>query len=346
MLLQTVLTLLPQPVVGDHERWDAVQRASAEVCRHIEYAYWKRTNLARIHPGDASSPSLKASKVEPGLAARSEMARVQAIHLAATLGVEAPSMSHELETLVGSKYAYVRLFASEAYLAVSYARGSGAGFIKALLAFETAMVDVAIKRQTLSPVEPDDGPAPNLTVAPERWFGLLVAGAVCSGPNLSAHLEGWQNESSHELGADAGLTNAVRLIIKGVSRPVDTLEDTVMDTTNPREVRCGAAAKILLDMPIASKALQLHGFLASALLSDGSATLQELFNHHIARCFAKSWRAHAQDRFQFYSPSISVPALLSVLDDLEGGNGTLKDVLVAASAALKHPLGSIIEEVL
>ena len=120
-----------------------------------------------------------------------------------------------------------------------------------------------------------------------------------------------------------------------------------MNTVNPATVRCGAAAKLLLGMPVVSKTLQLQGFLTSALVSDVSATRQELFNHHVARCFAASWRAHAQNRFQFYSPSTSVPALLCVLDDVEcGSGGTLKRVLVTAATALRQPLGDFMERVL
>jgi len=347
LLVEAVLSLPPEAAVEGDERWEAVQRATAEVCRVIEKAYWKKTEAeSRIQPGDASSPVLKVPKVEPGQAARSEMTRIQVMHLATTLGVGPSSVAQEVETLVGSKHVLVRWFASEARVALSYASGAGTGFIRALVAFETAMADLAGKRHSLSPLESDGGPAPNLMVAPERWFGLLVAGIVCSGPNLIVHLEKWLDESSQELGGDAALTSVVRLVIDGALRPAESLEKIIMDTANPRPVRCGAAAMLLQDMPVASRTLQLQGFLASALVSDESITRQELFNHHIARHFAVSWRAHAQNRFQFYSPSTSVPALLRALDDVEGGNGTLRRVLLAAASALRLPLGDFIEHVL
>lgn len=348
ILAEAVLTLPSQAAVEGDERWEAVLRVTVEVCRVIEKVYWKQEGAeSRIQPGDASSPALKAPKAEPGQAARSEMTRVQVLQLATTLGVAPPSLLQELESLAGSKYALVRWFASQTRLAHAYASGAGTGFIRTLLAFETAMADLSGKRQSLSPLEPDGGPAPNLTVAPERWFGLLVAGIVCSGPNLMVNLERWLNESSQELGSDAALTNTVRFVIDGASPPSEILEVTVRNTANPGAVRCGAAAKLLLDMPVASKTLQLQQFLTSALASDASVARQELFNLHVARRFTVAWRAHAENRFQFSSPGTSVPALVRVLDDVEGGSGgTLKRVLVTAATALRQPLGDFMDRVL
>lgn len=288
---------------------------------------------------------MKVSKVEPGQAARSEMTRVQVLHLAATVGTEPLAPAQELAALASSRYVLVRWFASEARLALAYAGCAGTGFIKALLDFETAMADLSAKWQSRSPLKPDEGPEPNLTVVPERWFGLLAAGIICTGPELIAHLDKWLDESSQEQGVDAALTNAVRLILDGAARPAETLYAAIMDTTNPVSMRCGAAARLLLDKQTASKTLQLQGFLASAIVSDGSFTRQELFNRHIARRFSISWRAHARNRFQFQSPRVSVPMLLRALDDVEHGSGTLRSVLAAAASATGQPLGSFMDRV-
>ena len=346
MLAEAVLTLPSEAAVEGDQRWEAVLRATVEACRVIE-SNWKQEEVeSRIQPGDASSPALKAPTPQPGQAARSEMTRVQVLLLGTTMGVVPPSLIQQLEVLADSKYALVRRFASQTRLAHAYVSGAGTGFIRALLAFETAMADLSTKRQSLSPLEPDGGPALNLTVAPERWFGLLVAGTVCSGPALFARLHIWLDESSQELGVDAALTNAVRLVINGASRPPDVLEATVMDTTNPSQIRCGAAAKLLLDMPVASKTLQLQSFLASALVSDASVACQELFNLHVARRFSEAWRSHTEHRFQFSSPRTSVPVLLRAIDDVESGNGTLRHLLLAAANALSQPLDTFMERIL
>ncbi len=101
----------------------------------------------------------------------------------------------------------------------------------------------------------------------------------------------------------------------------------------------------LLNMPVASKTLQLEAFLTSAMLSDGSFARQELFNLHAARRFASAWRAHAENRFQFFSPRTSVPELLRAVDDVGAGSGTVKRLLQAAANALGEPLGSFMEHV-
>jgi hypothetical protein len=346
LLAEAVLTLPSAAAAEGDPKWDAVQRMTVEVCRVIKKAYWEQDGAeSRIRPGDASSPILKVPKVEPGQAARTEMTRAQVILLATTLGVAPSSITNELETLACSRYLLVRWFASQARLALSYAGGAETGFIRALVDFETATADLSIRQESLNPLEPDTGPAPNLTVLPERWFGLLVAGIVCSGPNLTTHLEGWLEESRKELGDDAVLTNAVRLVLDGASRPAEFLEATVQNTAIPGTVRCGAAAKLLLSLPVATVTLQLQNFLVSAMISDASVTRQELFNLHVARRFAGSWHTHAENRFQFSSPRTSVPALLRAVDDVETGNGTLRILLQIAANALGPPLGNFMEHV-
>lgn len=347
ILAESVLMLPSEAALEGDQRWEAVQRATVAVCKVIENAHWKKAEIeTRIKPGDASSPALKATKTEPGQPARSEMTRVQALKLAASLGVAPPSLIQELEVMAGSKYVLVRWFASQASLAHAYDSGAGIGFIRKLLALETAVADLSIKRQSLSPLEPDAGASPNLTIEPERWFGLLAAGIICSGNDLFTNLDIWLDESGKELGVDAPLTNTVQLCLDGASCSAEILEETIHDTTKPASVRCGAAAKVLLTMPSASKTLQLQRFLASALVSDTSLAFQELFNLHVARCFASAWRVHAEHRFQFSSPRTSVPALLRAIDDVESGNGTLNRLLLAAADALGQPLGDFMERVL
>lgn len=344
ILVEAVLALPAEAATEGDLRWDAVQRVAFEVCTTIEKSYWKRESFeSRVKVGDASSPNLRAPKAEAGQTARNELIRAQVVYLATTLGVSSSSVADKIETLSGSKYVYVRWLASEARLALSYASGSGTGFVRALIAFETAMVDLSSSRDRL--IEPDLGPSLNLTISPERWFGLLAAGMVCSGTDLLLNLDIWLNESSQELGAETPLTNVIRLIYDEASRPPEILWETVQGTENSGMARCGAAARLLLDMPVASKTLELQAFLTSAAVSDLSFARQDLFNLHAARHFAGAWRAQSENRFQFSSPRTSMPALLRTVYDVEAGTSTLKSLLQAASNALGQSLGSFMKHV-
>lgn len=339
LLAEAILALPSEAAAEDNPHWEAVLRATVEVCRVIERAYWKQDETEpRIQPGDISSPILKVSKIEPGQPARCVKTKAQVLLLATTLGVGPSSIAHELEALKASRYIHIRWCASEALLALSYANGAGTGFIRALVYFETAWADLSTRGENPAILEPDNGPATNLVIAPERWLGLLVAGIICSGFNLMAHLEKWLEESREELGDDAALTNAIRLVIEGASRPSDILETTVINTTNAATVRCGAAAKLLSNNPVASKALNLQALLTSAFLSDASFSRQELFNLHVARHFASYWRVQAENRFQFTAPRTSVPTLLHSVKEVEKGNGTLKLLLQTAANALNQSL--------
>ncbi len=346
LLAEAVLSLPAEAATEGDERWEAVQRAGVEVCRTIENHLWKPTEAEpKFEPGYSSSPVLKVSEPVPGQAVRSEMTRARILKLAATLLTDPPGLAQELEVLVRSRYFLVRWFATEARLALAYGGGAGTDFVEALLAFDAAMADLSVKPRARSPLEPDDGPEPNLPVAPERWFGLLTAGIVCTGPDLFAHLNIWLDASNRLLGKDAVLTNNIRLFLRGASLPAELLQSAAIDRASPAPVRCGAAAKLLLGALPATPTLQLQAFLASGLVSDASFGRQEIFNRHVARRFADAWRRLAQGRFQFSSPSTSVPALLVTLDAVEHGSGTLKSVLVAAASALRSPLGDFMERV-
>lgn len=319
---------------------------AVEVCKTIESSFWKHEKFdPRIKVGDASSPNLKSHKVEPGQAARYELMRVQVLHLASTLGVDHPSLRDAIEQLANSRYVYVRWLAAEARLALAYTNGAGAGFIRALVAFKKSYADLSGKRGELSLLSPDQGPASNLPIAPHEWFGLLTAGSVCADNNLQSSLNSWLNESIQEVGSGTTLTDVVRLMIEGASMETDQREITSRSASNPAALRCGAAASLLCSGLDASKTLQLQAFLTSALVSDKSFARQELFNLHVARRFAKPWRAHVENRFQFSCPRTTVPQLLNTVDGVTKGTYTLKDLLQSAGSALGQPLGDFMERV-
>jgi hypothetical protein len=325
-----------------------VQRASVVVCGAIENSLWKLSAAKpQFEPGYASAPDLKVPKVEPGQAARSELTRAQILRLVSSLTKLPVKFSKAVEMLVGSRYFAVRWIAAEAQLALAFSAGAGAGFIEALLTFDRATADwLANRQQGTALLSPDDGPKSSLQVAPQRWFGLLCAGVVCSCPDLIAHLKIWTNVSIRLLGEEAALTNSIRLTLKGASLPAELLQPTIIDPASPLPVRCGAAAQLLMGAIPAGKTLQLQTFLTSAFVCDESLARQQIFNRHVARRFADAWRVHAQSPFQFYSPNISIPALLSELDGVESGSGTLKSVLIAAASALRQPLGEFMKRML
>jgi hypothetical protein len=348
-LLADAVVLLPaEAAKEDDERWEAVQRAAVSVCRTIENSLWKPKEAEpQFEPGYASSPDLKVSKVVPGQAVRSELTRVHILHLISTLATDPTGFVRELEMLTSSRYFTVRFYAIEAQLALAYSTGAGDGFVEALIAYDRTIAESsAYMQQGLSPLDPDDGPKSGLPVSPDRWFGLLCAGVVCTGPSLLTNLKIWHDASNQLLGEDSALKNNIQLFLNGASLPLNLLHPTLSDSASLPALRCGAAAQLLQGILSAEKTLQIQAFLTSGLVCDDSLACQELFNRHVARCFADSWRTHAQSPFQFCSPRASVPALIQALDEIERGSGTLKSLLVAAASALRQPLGAIMKRVL
>jgi len=348
LLADAVLSLPAEAAKEGSERWEAVQRAAVVVCATIENRVWKPTEAEpKPECGYASSPELKVSKAQPGQAARSEVTRAQILRLASTLAKDPAGFAQELEVLACSKYFFARKMAIEARLAVAYSTGAGFGFVEALLAFDIATTDFQANiKQGMSLLAPDDGPKSTIPAAPEQWFGLLCAGIVCTGQNLLAHLKMWLDASIRLLGEEAALTNNIRLLLKGASLPSELLQAAINDTASTPPVRCGAAAQLLREGVPAKETLHIQAFLTSGFVIDGSFTRQSLFNHHVARCFANVWRTHAQNCFQFYSPSTSVPALLTTLDGVDRGSANLKSLLIAAASALRKSLGEFMERVL
>jgi len=345
-ILSNAILVLPieSGFEGD-QRWEAVQRVAVAVCRRIDASWKKKTIDSWVRPGDASSPSLKAPKAEPGQPARSEMMQVEILKVAASLGVYRPTFSLQLENLAASKYTLVRWTSAQARVAHSIASGAGAGFIRGVIALEAAFADLSSKREAMDPLKSDEGQSQNVALNPERWLGLVIAGMVSSGASMIDHLGQWLEESTQNLGADAALTNFVRSAIEGASRPAEILDASVLTVTNPVPIRCGAAARLLLDIPGATKTLELQQFLTSGIARDLSIAHQDLLNLHVARHFARQWRIHVENRFQFFSPRISVPLLITAIEDVENGKGTLRELLSAAANALSQSLHSSLDRV-
>lgn len=348
ILANAVMSLPVEAAEEDNEKWDAVQRAAASFCSTLENSYWKSSPVdSPFEPGYASSPELKVLETKPGQAARTEMTKVQILHLVATTSTEASRFADDLEKLSNSKYRFVRWIAIEAQFAHIFSIGAGSGFIEKLIDFDIATIDfLANHQQSELILEPDKKiESSPLPAAPERWFGMLCAGLVCSGPELLSHINIWLDASSKLLGEEAPLTNNIRLLLEGVTLPDELLLTALSEETKPKQVRCGAAATLLRKKPPADMTLQLQAFLISGALSDESSSRQILFNRHAARALAISWRTHAQSPFQFRSPGKSVDLLLNTLSEVERGNATLKSLLESAAYGLGQPLGEFLEHV-
>ena len=351
ILSEAVLSLPAEANIDGNEHWEALQRVAVAVCSTIENSVWK--SAAEIKPpftcGYASSPGLKFAKAEseqksnPGQAARSELTKAQVLRLVATLATYRDETVQGLKKLVCSKYFYVRWVIAEAQLSQHFSACAGCGFIEVLLAFDRSTNELVAKQQiAASLLESDDGQLLTLPATPERWLALLFAASVCSGSELVTNLEIWLHDSIQLLGEDAVLTNQIRMLLKGASQP----SKFIKDPSSPLTARFGAVTRLLCSGLTAKETLQAQAFLVSALMRDETSARQQIYNRHIARYFAGSWRAHAQNRFQFCNPSKSVPELLTTLDGLERGDSTLRSVLIAASCALREPLGPFIEQVM
>lgn len=346
LLGEAVLALPEEASNEGDERWEAVQRAAAEFCREIERALWNaKETETRFEPGYASSPDLKVPKIEAGQKARSEMTRARILKLSAMLGVELLRQDDELKVLAASRYFLVRLYAVQSQLALAFRSGAGVGFIETLLAFDAAVDGLSRRDRGKSALIPDDGGEQDKPSAPERWFGILVAGICCAGHDLTTNLQIWLDVCHRKLEPNAPLSNVVHQILIGATLPLNELNLAVMGASNPAPLRCGAAARLLIEPLPPDKLLALQSLLTSALFCDDSYAFQELFNHHVAQHFAKVWRAYAQSPFLFYSPRTSIPALIRTLNNIENENGTLRALFLRTSEGLHKPLGDFMDRV-
>ncbi|HCE69378.1 MAG: hypothetical protein A2X82_14110 [Geobacteraceae bacterium GWC2_55_20] len=346
LLGEAVLALPEEASNEGDDRWEAVQRVASEVCGIIESALKDEKDAEiKFEPGYASSPDRKVSKVEAGQIARSKMIRARILKLNAMLGLDLPHLDDELKILAASRYFLVRLYAVQAQLAQAFRSGAGVEFIECLLAFDATVDSVSRRDRGKSLLIPDDGVEQEKPSAPERWFGFLAAGICCAGHDLAANLPIWLDVCQRKLDPNAPLTIAVQQIINGATLASHELEYAVMSPSNPVPLRCGAAARLLMEPLTPDKVLSLQCLLTSALVNDDSYAFQGLFNHHVARRFSEIWRAYSQSPFLFYSPRTSIPELISTLNDVEHENGTLRTLLLRASKCLHKPLGNFMVRV-
>jgi hypothetical protein len=175
--------------------------------------------------------------------------------------------------------------------------------------------------------------------------GLLVAGVCCAGDRVDDHLAIWLSACQAVPGRLDRLAAHILQLQSGAAAAAPDLRSIWLNAENTAGVRCGAATKLLRQPVQPREALRLQGFLTSALVSDGSFTCQEVFNHHVARRFAVVWEHFAQNSFVLTSPRTVVPVLRTAINRLERENGTLRSLLSAASESVGESLGEFMERV-
>lgn len=348
LLADAVLSLPKEAMEEGNEQWEALQRVAINICINIENIVWKRKGEVRkLEPGYASTPKLTFSSSTPGQALRSEMLRVRVLHILMTIAKKPLGYVQELEPLNDSNYPFVRWMACEAKLSLSFNTGAGSGFIEAFIDFIKSNVEFVEKIPELTTdYSLKKVPQSNLFDSPQHWFGLIYAGAICAGDKVHSLLEIWHKSSERRFGKENALTEEIRLLLEGVSSPAKMLKTTIKDTNNPKAVRIGAAIQLLLEDLSAEETLQMQLFVTSGLMSDASYARQVIFNRHVACCFARPWRKHVKNSFQFNLPQISVPKIVEALDDVEYQCGTLKTVFIEVAKALNVAFGQFMEHVL
>lgn len=339
---------LPPAAYNDGEpRWEAVLRAAMDVCGQVEFRWSRKTwPHTEREPGYASAPTLKVAACEPNQRTRTEIFVVEALRLAASLGIVAgPTLESQVRRPPASDLALLRFLAAQARLALVLRDGATDEFVGSLTDFVRNYVEQAAQGQRQHALEPDDGRAMATSIQPQDWIGIMVAALCCSTRPAIETLEGWARECSrltneqHEL---AVLIDSAAAQLKEAS---DRPARIVSQVQGGVFVQC-AAAKSLLEQPQSpSLTLKLQALLASGAVSGQSHHFQSLFNRHLAATFAPVWVAHAQRAFSLVSPRLSVPQLRSVCNQAADGRATLKELLGVAAMAAGQPLGNFAQHV-
>jgi hypothetical protein len=338
-MLVDALDILPEKAAEEGElRWEAELRVTSEICRFIESRALGGTGeKGKTEPGWASSPDLKVAQAQPGQPARALLIQAEVRRLAACICISGPDSSAQLSALVTRPYLGVRWLTAEGQLALAYDTGAGPDFIKVLLTFERIVINDGIARvRGVGILEPDPVTDVSPPPQPERLASLLVAGVICAGARLVEQLVNWEEASSRILGSTAPLSGLIRSLLDGARQPDDRLEPTVRNHSDDY-VRIGAAARLLTDPPSAQLALQLQLLLISGMANEAGIQFQKIWNIHVANQFARTWRELAGNGFQFIAPRSSIPNLVSAIDALETGSGSLGRLMAAAQGGLRGP---------
>lgn len=345
VLAQAIKSLPVTAADEDNERGEALQRAASEVCRFIDSALWTPAGAKpKFQPGYASSPSLRVPESAAGQDQRTALVRGMVAKLSACLGVgTALAETPEVAGLATSRYPYARLLLAEAQLANTLSNGAGVEFVHCFARF--ASVAATIQSIGAQAQEKDTWPMVDVPGDANQLFGILVAGACCSGSALTNCLERWLNACVGMPAAPTGLDESIRQIQAGAQQEVQVLWRIAANVSAPVGVRCGAAARLLLQPLRPTELLQIQSLLTSATVGDSSVAYQEVFNLHLAKRFANQWAHVLQSPFQFSTPKVTVPAIQASIAAVAGGRGTLRTLLASISQALSQPVGEFMNRV-
>lgn len=346
-LRQAVAESPPEARRDGNSQWEALQRAASEVCRVIERMLGRSLNSEkRIEPGYASTPALSVPEAQPGQEARSEMLLASVETLAANLGIVDDRTSGLAERLRQSHFGVVRWIATQAAFSLACFGSATTPVVSAFASLVAGLQTMATKDRTQSILLPDSGPAP--ATAPERaeqFWGLVVAASACIAGDPTEALENWTLEAKRVFGPNSSMTQCFEEILAGASLSQHESYSLIGLSSAPALRRCGAAIRYLVAPPEAQKALRAQLFLMSGVLASGAQVFQPLYNIHIARRFALTWKELAKSPFQFASPRISVPHLLSTISRVEQGRGTLGVLLSSAADGLRETLPDFVKDI-
>ncbi|MGA4196591.1 hypothetical protein ACI2VG_05840 [Ralstonia nicotianae] len=345
--LASAINSLPDTASDEGDaRWEALQRAASEVCQFIESTMWTPlTAKSKVQPGYASSPGLRVPEPATGQDHRTALVRGLVAKLSACLGVGSVLAGNQkVRDLAKSAFPHARLLLTEAQLANSLADGAGTEFLHCFARFASVLATIqSIGARAAEPVTWPETDAPGDA---KQWGGLLIAGACCAGTALCSRLEQWLVTVRCMPVPPVGLEEFIVQLQEGAQQTTrDVLWNLVADAERPVGVRCGAAAKLLLQPLKPRELLQIQCWLAAATVTDVSLIRQEVFNLHVANRFAHQWTRVLENPFLLPTPNTTVPAIQACIVDLAAGRGALRTLLTGISRVLGQPLSEFLDNV-
>lgn len=335
-ILAEATSNLPAAASEDgNPRWEAVVRAASETRRNLESLIWTTGSPGKeLPPGFASDAGLTATAPEPGQAFRHAITVAQSLRLAATLDVSPEELTRQQQTLSQFPSRLVRWANAEATLSAAIGAPHNQELVDSLVAYDLAFFDM-LSRAGTAVVELDDGPASDLAPAPERWWPLWLAAAICSEGQLVSNSESWLARLDERLGQGSAAASLVHQLVEGATQPAGQLMAVAAGSNGNAVIRCGAAIRLLQEPIDVNVALGLQTFLVSGLVSDPAwDTLQPLYSFHVGRRLVAFWMARVSSApYQFRSPN-NVFRKLSIQT---GQVATTGQVLKALATALGYP---------
>jgi len=334
LALATAVHELPAAASEDGgSRWEAVQRVASDANKRIQESLLIDTAKTPIEVGLGSSPNTEMRVLNDGQAGRVILLRAQTTLLIATLGLNPSWLQEELIRLRGTPYRAARWLAAEALL--SRAFRASAGFAETLTWFDEMIVDVAAHAKDGSVAHPDQ----KVSVARpsgSSWFGLFIVAAWMSDGDLAANFRAWSTWFTQRGGPQEMLQMAEELAM-ALEVPHYLLEQVALNPKCSPAERAVSALRLLQGRLSLRTRVRLHWLLASAVASDGSAKVQEVYNLALAFKLAQTWSAFCHDASGAPIAQPGVVELLRVVEQVKVGKGSLGLLLNALSHVAGEP---------